>query len=60
MSENINIEKQNEIMINWLLAHAGFYTRDREKKKDKEVKPPMNPLDCLRLVNERVNGEEAA
>lgn len=57
MSETICIEKQNEIMITWLLAHAGYYTRDKEKKKAKEVKPPMNPLSCLRMVNERINGE---
>lgn len=58
MPENISIEKQNEILITWLLSHAGFYTRDKEKKKAQEVKPPMNPLSCLRLANERVNQED--
>ena len=58
MSENLRIEKQNEIMITWLLHHAGYFSRDKEKKKkDKKVKPEMNPLSCLRLVNERINGE---
>ena len=58
MSENTGIQKRDEIQITWLLYYAGFYSRDKEKKKAKEVKPPMNPLDCLRLVNERINGED--
>ena len=58
MSESISIEKQNEIMITWLLVHAGYdFGRDKKKAVDEEKKPEMNPLACLRLVNERVNQE---
>ena len=57
MSEIISIDKQNEIMITWLLAHAGYYTRDGEKKRDTEAKVQMSPVECLRLVLERVNQE---
>ncbi len=58
MSENISIEKQNEILITWLLHHAGFYTRDKvEKKKNKEEMVQMSPVDCLRFVNDKINGE---
>ena len=52
---DLSIEHQNEIIVNCLLSAAGYFTRGEKEKK--EVKPPMNPLDCLRLVNERVNGE---
>ena len=59
MSENMSIEKRDEIQITWLLYHAGYFSRDEEKKKkDKEVKRELNPLSCLRLVNERVNQED--
>ena len=58
MPENISIQKQTEIMKTWLLYHAGYdFERDNEKKLEKEKKPEMNPLACLRFVNERVNQE---
>lgn len=60
MSENISIEKQNEILITWLLSHAGYFSRDeKKKKKDKEEMVQMSPVDCLRMVNAKINGEEA-
>lgn len=54
---DLTIEHQNEIIVNCLLSAAGYFTRDKEKKKKKEEQVPMNPLSCLHLVNERVNGE---
>jgi hypothetical protein len=58
MSENMSIEKRDEIQITWLLYHAGYFSRDKvEKKKDKEVKVQMSPVDCLRMVNAKINGE---
>ena len=58
---DLTIEHQNEIIVNCLLSAAGYFSRDeKKKKKDKEVKPEMNPLACLRLVNERVNQDPAS
>ena len=58
MSENINIQKQNEIMITWLLVHAGYdFGRDKKKAVDEKEKVEMNPLACLRMVNAKINGE---
>jgi hypothetical protein len=58
MSDKLTVEHQNEIIVNCLLAAAGYFSRDKEKKKkDKEAKPEMNPLACLRMVNDKVNQE---
>ena len=58
MSENLITDKQREIMVTWLLHHAGYdFSRDKEKAVDEEKKPEMNPLACLRMVNAKINGE---
>jgi hypothetical protein len=58
MSDKLTIEKQNEIIITWLLHHAGYFSRDEEKKKKKkEEMVQMSPVDCLRLVHKKVNQE---
>ena len=58
MPENINIDKQNEILITWLLHHAGYdFGRDKKKAVDEEEKVEMSPIDCLRMVNDKVNKE---
>ena len=55
---DLSIEHQNEIIVNCLLAAAGYFSRDEEKKKKaEEVKPEMNPLACLRMVNDKINQE---
>jgi len=61
MSERISIEKQNEIMITWLLVHAGYdFGRDKKKAVDEEEKVEMNPLACLKMVNARIDREAMA
>ena len=59
MSDKLTIEKQNEIMITWLLVDAGYdFGRDKKKKKDRDEKPEMNPLACLKMINAKINPEE--
>ena len=58
MPDKLSIEHQNEIIVNCLLSAAGYFSRDAEKKKkDKEEMVQMNPLACLRMVNDKVNKE---
>ena len=56
MAEISITDKQREIMLTWLLYHAGYFTREGDKKKKKEP-IQLSPIACLQLVKKKFNLE---
>jgi hypothetical protein len=58
MTDRLSIEHQNEIILDCLLAAAGYdFSRDEKKAVAEDEKSEMSPVDCLRMVNAKVDQE---
>jgi len=63
MTDKLSTEKQNEILITWLLHHAGYdFERDKHRALEKVnqhlVRGEVDSLPHLRIINRNIDQEE--